>query len=202
MAGRLSGLKQVALIVSVVAAWWTVPAVAAISLNDLAATPLEVANDGVTSLTLDDELSIAASVSAEDLATGSGDSTDANGYHFAAQAASSSVSSSGTPLSGVKAGIPVGGPRPIAGDVNLDDRVDSIDLNDLTTWFGTTGAIREQGDLNGDQIVDFSDFLILQRHFGNYWVPEPSSVVVWTMIVGFGFLYGYRRRRISTDKSA
>jgi hypothetical protein len=49
-------------------------------------------------------------------------------------------------------------PRPVDGDVNGDRIVDDTDFEILRSSFFQTVTAREEGDLNGDGFVDFVDF--------------------------------------------
>lgn len=59
-------------------------------------------------------------------------------------------------------------------DVNLDDRVDLIDAAVLQSHLGlTSGAMRADGDLNGDGTVNRTDAAILARSYGRAAVATP-----------------------------
>jgi hypothetical protein len=70
----------------------------------------------------------------------------------------------------------------IPGDVDKDDDVDLNDFNAIRDHFQQSVTMREQGDLNGDGMVDFLDFRQWKTHFptpngaASGAVPEPSSV--------------------------
>ncbi len=55
----------------------------------------------------------------------------------------------------------------ILGDINGDGLVDFTDFLELAENFGKENATREEGDLDGDETVGFGDFLILARNFGH-----------------------------------
>ena len=56
----------------------------------------------------------------------------------------------------------------VAGDANMDQRVDFADFLILSSNFGRTQqAALKDGDFDGDGDVDFGDFLILSQNFGN-----------------------------------
>jgi hypothetical protein len=66
---------------------------------------------------------------------------------------------------------------PVAGDVDLDGRVNLADLSILQRNFGqSTRILRTDGDLNGDGIVNRSDLTILADQFGLGAVAIPTEV--------------------------
>lgn len=56
------------------------------------------------------------------------------------------------------------------GDVNLSGCVDTADYNQIAQFYGKTCSLRDAAclaaDLNGDKLVDFSDYLIWTRNLG------------------------------------
>jgi len=60
----------------------------------------------------------------------------------------------------------------IPGDVDRDDDVDLIDFAAIRDHFQQSATMREQGDLNGDGVVDFIDF---RQWKSNY--PTPVGAV-------------------------
>ncbi len=58
---------------------------------------------------------------------------------------------------------------PVAGDVDGDGVVGDADLRALIAGFGKQNALREDGDLDEDGVVTFSDYLILSA---NYYQPR------------------------------
>lgn len=52
------------------------------------------------------------------------------------------------------------------GDINGDGLIDLSDFFILRTNFGKNGMTRAQGDLNGDGTITLSDFFILRQNFG------------------------------------
>jgi hypothetical protein len=58
------------------------------------------------------------------------------------------------------------------GDVTLDGQVTIEDLRVLQKNFGKKGMWREQGDLNGDNVVDQKDMDILMAHIKGVRPPE------------------------------
>jgi hypothetical protein len=91
----------------------------------------------------------------------------------------------------------------LAGDVDLNRVVDAEDFARLYANFGRAGAGWAEGDLNGDGVVSFADFQVLERGFGlsgtaapPEWdqeiaaamaeAPEPSciAIVVIALIIG------------------
>ena len=55
---------------------------------------------------------------------------------------------------------------PLAGDANVDGKVDFSDLLTLAQNYGATGATWAQGDFNADGTVDFGDLLALAQNYG------------------------------------
>jgi hypothetical protein len=72
----------------------------------------------------------------------------------------------------------------MAGDVNLDNRVDLTDLAVLQAHLGTpTAALRSDGDLDGDGAVTATDAALLARNLGrgaNPAAPSASEVIART----------------------
>ena len=66
---------------------------------------------------------------------------------------------------------------PQPGDVNGDGFVGSDDLVTVLTYWGQTGATREQGDLTGDGFVGSDDYIEVLGHWGSGNVPPESSAV-------------------------
>jgi hypothetical protein len=115
----------------------------------------------------------------------------------------------------------------LAGDANMDGRVDMLDLTTIGAHWGDSvspgGYGWEAGDLNGDGIVDMRDLAIMGTTWGQVspWAsqglntggltatqfsmlfdethatPEPSSCVLWALAIGVLVRLGYRRRRPS-----
>jgi hypothetical protein len=82
---------------------------------------------------------------------------------------------------------------PLAGDIDLDDDVDSRDAALFTTFLGlTAGASWSTGDFDGDDATTLEDLNLLQANFGTIAgspanpaaaVPEPAAcVMVWGLI--------------------
>ena len=57
------------------------------------------------------------------------------------------------------------------GDANGDDKVNFADYLVLEATFRTTGA---RADFNDDGTVNFADYLILEANFGK--MPEPGTL--------------------------
>ena len=56
---------------------------------------------------------------------------------------------------------------PVAGDTNQDGIVDNTDLKTFLAHFGQPGT-RTDGDFNGDGLVGFKDFQLLELNFGRH----------------------------------
>ncbi len=109
----------------------------------------------------------------------------------------------------------------LAGDANLDGKVDSADFGILADNYGASGAVWDEGDFNYDGKVDSADFGILAVNYGQSagsnadvvtaadWsaldafaaangitlsdVPEPTFLGL-SMLAGFGVLARRRRK--------
>jgi uncharacterized protein (TIGR03790 family) len=116
----------------------------------------------------------------------------------------------------------------LAGDANMDGKVDVLDLTTIGAHWGATvspgGDGWEVGDLNGDGIVDVRDLAIMSTTWGqisswasqgppaggpiatpfsvvddsSYATPEPASCVMWALAIGVLVHLGYQRRRLPT----
>lgn len=76
-------------------------------------------------------------------------------------------------------------PPPLAGDANLDGRVDIADFGILRTNLGMSkGGTWAMGDFTGDGKVDIADFGILRSNLGATspaTVPEPATMTLLAM---------------------
>ncbi len=81
---------------------------------------------------------------------------------------------------------------PFPGDANGDGVVSFKDYIVLEVNFGATSATFAQGDFNGDGVVSFKDYIILESNFGKSSVPEPTTVAV---LVAGGMLALRRRAK-------
>jgi len=70
----------------------------------------------------------------------------------------------------------------VAGDANLDRRVDWNDLQTLQANFGQTNATWDQGDFNDDNIINAFDYISLKRNMGHIntfsAVIEADSLII------------------------
>ena len=94
---------------------------------------------------------------------------------------------------------------PVPGDANLDRTVNDADFRTLYANFApfVTGKTWSQGDFNDDHIVNFTDYQILERQFGQTVpfgtlpegaaVPEPASAAL--LFASAALLLNRRRRR-------
>jgi hypothetical protein len=64
----------------------------------------------------------------------------------------------------------------LAGDANLDRKVDTIDFNQLAANFGQSGRTFAQANFNYDAAVDTLDFNFLASHFGQNLWPAAGAV--------------------------
>lgn len=88
----------------------------------------------------------------------------------------------------------------VPGDVNRNSVANLADFNIILANFLDSASSRDDGDLNGDGIVDFTDFRVWSDATGNALsfaqlaagVPEPSSLV---LLAGLGVAFAVRRRR-------
>jgi MYXO-CTERM domain-containing protein len=88
---------------------------------------------------------------------------------------------------------------PVAGDTDLDGKVDIMDVAVLQTKYGaTSGATWADGDFDGNGTVDIFDVVAMQIHYGQGVaaapapVPEPSTMVL--AAIGLVALAAWRRR--------
>jgi hypothetical protein len=72
------------------------------------------------------------------------------------------------------------------GDSNLDATVNFSDFLILQRNFGNPGNW-SQGDSNGDGVVNFSDFLVLQRNFNQTYTATPSVQTAGSVTAGASF---------------
>ena len=92
----------------------------------------------------------------------------------------------------------------IAGDANLDGKVDINDLTIVLTNYGETGMGWTRGDFNGDGVVDINDLTIVLAQYGQTAgspatgmaaVPEPSTIFLAALgAVGLTVYFTWKRR--------
>lgn len=82
----------------------------------------------------------------------------------------------------------------LAGDYNGDTVVDAVDYAVWREAFGDTVSPGTGPDGNGNGMIDAADFTIWRDNFGgmsstvvNAPVPEPSSAIILTIILGFAW---------------
>ena len=99
--------------------------------------------------------------------------------------------------------LPPGVTPIVAGDVNGDLVVNGVDYQTIRSNFRKTGAVRPDGDLNGDGVVEFSDFAEWQFNappsvlaefaaLNASQVPEPSALLL--LVLGGAFMGRIRTR--------
>ena len=88
----------------------------------------------------------------------------------------------------------------VPGDVNRNGVVDTIDLGIIRSNFNNPSVTRDDGDLTGDGVVDFTDFRVWKDAAGApatslsfLSVPEPTSLL---LIAGFSIALASRRRAL------
>jgi len=84
-------------------------------------------------------------------------------------------------------GWPDAGDRIASGDVNGDGFVNEVDFEQITSNLFLSPATRAEGDLTGDEIVDYEDFRLWKSQFSppsplatnkSHRVPEPNSLML------------------------
>lgn len=83
----------------------------------------------------------------------------------------------------------------IYGDANADGFIGSDDLVTILTYWGMTGASREQGDLTGDEFVGVDDYVEVLTYWGNGTpplppeaTPEPATLSLLLVVSGLALL--------------
>ena len=69
------------------------------------------------------------------------------------------------------------------GDANGDGVVNFKDYIVLEANFGKTDISYAGGDLDGDRAVTFKDYVILEANFGRSAVPEPASMIAFAALL-------------------
>ena len=89
----------------------------------------------------------------------------------------------------------------LAGDANLDGKVNALDFNAIATSFGSSGKLWTDGDSNYDGTVNTTDFMTMAQNFNQVLaapalgtlVPEPGTIAL--AAVGIAALGRRRRQR-------
>ena len=93
---------------------------------------------------------------------------------------------------------------PLAGDANLDGKVDINDLTIVLAHYGSTGMTWYDGDVNGDGKVDINDLTIVLANYnqsvsssaaGVAAVPEPSTIAIAAAGLLGLLTYAWRKRK-------
>ena len=80
------------------------------------------------------------------------------------------------------------------GDADLNQQMNFTDFVSMSNNFGSSGTGWAQGNFNLDNITNFADFVLLANNYGTdlssgvlvqETVPEPTSVVLLSLAVGF-----------------
>jgi hypothetical protein len=91
----------------------------------------------------------------------------------------------------------------MAGDANVDGRVNALDFNTLAGAFSQSGRTWIDADFNGDGIVNSIDFSALAQNFGGSYapssplrqlVPEP---ILMGVIAAAAIVFSRRRKSVS-----
>ena len=90
----------------------------------------------------------------------------------------------------------------LVGDINLDNKVNRADMAQLVRHLGSEEGTWETGDFDRDGATGLSDLVILRENLGarqpaevSHVVPEPTSLVAWTLLGITIIGLGWRRRR-------
>ncbi len=109
---------------------------------------------------------------------------------------------------GVVAGLPSGEIEvayTLAGDANLDGKVDSADFGILADNYGASGAVWDEGDFNYDGKVDSADFGILAVNYGQSAGGNAETVVTaadWSALDAFAAANGITLSAVPEPASA
>ena len=91
--------------------------------------------------------------------------------------------------------------HPIPGDANDDNVVNLLDLGVVGDNWKGTGKGWEEGDFTGDSKVDLLDLGVVGDNWtvtytkGTAPVPEPTTLIIWSLLGGLGVAVGWYRRR-------
>ena len=89
---------------------------------------------------------------------------------------------------------------PMPADFNKNGCVDFADFLILESNFGLSpGAEFANGDANDDGTDNFSDFMILLDLFGECAVPEPSSLLIWIVLIVMAIEFRSRQHSHTTS---
>ena len=89
----------------------------------------------------------------------------------------------------------------LAGDLNLDGAVNTLDFTTLANNFGASGSLWQQGDFNFDGVVNALDFNAIATNFGLFQASPPLASGLGQLVpepgcfAAAGLLVLLRRRR-------
>jgi hypothetical protein len=171
-----------------------------ITTDDTVSSPLTVSGDGTTTLSLNQQVGISASVPGS---SSGGVTASPNDSGVAAPQYAY--------LGYTITNAPVGGTTPvythgmlIGGDINGTGVINAQDLSLLQAHWGQDQSATVNvsfweafGEPAGTTTIGAQDLSILQANFGEYYVtPEPASWIIWAGCILAAVFYVRRRHRL------